>query len=62
MIWQIIGGTISLLILWTTWWINKNNSVKKAKDDEDKKIDSVSNADDILIELDRLREPPTNRS
>lgn len=52
----------ALALLGVTAWVKRNDSKIKAKADEDKKIDSLSNADDILSELDRLRnEPPANR-
>lgn len=58
---QILLAILGLGATVLTWWIKNNADKKKAIANEDKKIDVVSNADDVLIELDRLRESPTNR-
>lgn len=60
---QILLAVIGLGVSVWAWWVKKQDSIKKAIDDEDKKINAVSNADDTIVELDRLRnEPPSNRS
>lgn len=52
----VIGLGLWLAVLVFQWWLKKNDDKKKAKDDEDKRIDAISNADDTLRELDRLRD------
>lgn len=54
-IWKAIGGLISLVALVLAWFFNKNDEAKKALDDEDKKIDSLSDASDIMRESGKLR-------
>lgn len=58
----IIGSILTLAILIFKAVVD-SNAVKKAQiDAEDKKIDSITNADDTIVELDRLRnEPAANR-
>lgn len=58
---SIIGGIITLAIMIFKWRMDKSNAKKEAQDAEDKKIDAVANADDVLLELDRLYQPPANR-
>ncbi len=58
---QLLVGLVALALLFLTWWIKNHDEIKKKVNDEDKKIDAVSDADDTLIELDRLRQPPANR-
>lgn len=60
--------TIKLLIaiiglaatIWS-WWAKSDADKKKRQADEDAKIDKCANADDVLLELDRLSQKPTNR-
>jgi hypothetical protein len=59
---QIVLGLIGIMATLLAWWIKNDADKKKRISDEDAKIEAVSNADDTIVELDRLRnEPPTNR-
>lgn len=59
---QVLLALLGLTGTIWAWWANNTAQKKKAIEDEDKKIDSVTNADDTIVELDRLRnEPPSNR-
>lgn len=59
---QILLALLGLAGTLFAWWINNNSQKKQRISDEDKKIDSISNADDAIVEFDRLRnEPPSNR-
>ena len=53
--WKAVLGLVSLAALWTAWFFKKQDDTKKVLDDEDKKIDSANNADDIMRESGRLR-------
>lgn len=57
---QLVCGIIALALVWTTWWMKRNDSRIKERDEEDKRIDATDNADDVLIELDRLRNKRTS--
>ena len=59
---SIILAAIGLATLIIKACLDKSKEKKEKQDAEDKRIDSISNADDTLAELDRLRnEPPANR-
>lgn len=58
---QIILGLVGLASTVFIWWIKQDQDKKKVIEDEDKKIDAVSNADDTIVELDRLRHQPGTR-
>lgn len=47
---QIILAMLGLAATIFTWWMKNDADKKKAISDEDKRIDAVSNADDIMRE------------
>lgn len=51
---------ISLLGAVFAWWIKADAEAKKKKEAEDAKIDACSDADSVLLELDRLRRKDTS--
>tara|TARA_R110000868_G_scaffold410346_1_gene698059 strand:- start:2398 stop:2598 length:201 start_codon:yes stop_codon:yes gene_type:complete len=59
---SIIGSVLTLAIVYFNWKSKNDADIKKAIADEDKKIDAITNADDTIVELDRLlNESPANR-
>lgn len=51
----IVGTALTIILLIVKAVLDKSAIKKKEKDDEDKKIDSASNATDLLREFDKLR-------
>lgn len=51
----VIGLGLWLAVLITQAWLKANDNKKKAQDEEDKKIDASSTADDLLRRFDELR-------
>lgn len=54
-VWKVIGGIVSLIILLAGFFIKRGEEKKKIKDDIDKDIDAISDADDVTRMGDRLR-------
>lgn len=54
-VWKVIGGVVSLILLLVGFFIKRNEEKKKIKDDIDKDIDAISDADDVTRMGDRLR-------
>ena len=55
-VWKVIGGVVSLILLLVGFFIKRGEEKKKIKDDIDKDIDAISNADDVTRMGDRLRD------
>lgn len=55
-VWKVIGGVVSLILLLVGFFIKRGEEKKKIKDDIDKDIDAISNADDVTRVGDRLRD------
>lgn len=54
-VWKVIGGIVSLILLLAGFFIKRGEEKKKIKDDIDKDIDAISNADSVTRMGDRLR-------
>ena len=52
--WAGISALLTLVVMCLKLWVDQQTAIKQAKEDEDKKIDSASNATDLLREFDRL--------
>lgn len=50
-----IIGVIGLALSIFLWFLKRNDDKKKAKENEDKIIDSANDADSLLSEFDKLR-------
>lgn len=53
---QVLLALLGLAATAFAWWMKNDADKKKRIDDEDKKIDSLNGADDIIRESGQLRE------
>lgn len=56
-----IGLLLYLMILGLKWGTKVHDDKATLIYEEDKKIDDCNNADDVIVEFDRLRQQPSNR-
>ena len=55
-IWKALGALAALGVLILTAYYKKSDEKRKSIEDEDKKIDSLGNADDIMRQSGELRD------
>jgi predicted histidine transporter YuiF (NhaC family) len=54
--WTAVGAIASLLLAIFVWYVKRTDKKDKAKDELDKEIDNISNADDVTRMGDKLRD------